>query len=472
MNWQSSRRILLPYVLILIGSLVLSAVFIPLCVRFIYAKSVESGLPPDFSPLYLVLAVIITVAAASAFVASNLDANRILSVVRQLTDSTRLLGEGKYHSIQIPRHVESVAEIHSLSQTLEETAAKVEKQISALSTEQVMLSTVLAQMTDGVLIANHDDRVQLLNAAGEKLFGFDKAEALGRSVIEVIRHHALVDLWTSTKAGEQKTMTLDMWAGHKFLQVIGIPLGNQLPGRSMLLFQDLTQLHRLEIVRKDFISNISHELRTPLASLKALSETLLESALEDPPAARRFIVRMDTEVDNLTFLVNELLELSRIEAGRVNFEFQRIHPCDLMIKPYERMLLPAERAGLSMSLECSRDLPLVFADPDRIAQVFINMLHNAIKFTPPGGRVSLGSWTHENMVVFMVRDTGEGIPQKDLKRIFERFYKVDRARSGGGTGLGLSICKHMVEAHGGYLWAESEEGRGSSLFFTIPIASG
>jgi len=322
------------------------------------------------------------------------------------------------------------------------------------------------------LIANHDDRVQLLNAAGEKLFGFDKAEALGRSVIEVIRHHALVDLWTSTKAGEQKTMTLDMWAGHKFLQVIGIPLGNQLPGRSMLLFQDLTQLHRLEIVRKDFMSNISHELRTPLASLKALSETLLESALEDPPAARRFIVRMDTEVDNLTFLVNELLELSRIEAGRVNFEFQRIHPCDLMIKPYERMLLPAERAGLSMSLECSRDLPLVFADPDRIAQVFINMLHNAIKFTPPGGRISLGSWIHENMVVFMVRDTGEGIPQKDLKRIFERFYKVDRARSGGGTGLGLSICKHMVEAHGGYLWAESEEGRGSSLFFTIPIASG
>ena len=139
---------------------------------------------------------------------------------------------------------------------------------------------------------------------------------------------------------------------------------------------------------------------------------------------------MDAEVDNLTFLVNELLELSRIEAGRVNFEFQRIHPCDLMIKPYERMLLPAERAGLSMSLECSRDLPLVFADPDRIAQVFINMLHNAIKFTPPGGRISLGSWIHENMVVFMVRDTGEGIPQKDLKRIFERFYKVDRARSG------------------------------------------
>ena len=183
-------------------------------------------------------------------------------------------------------------------------------------------------------------------------------------------------------------------------------------------------------------------------------------------------MRVDTEVDNLTFLVNELLELSRIEAGRTSFEFQRIHPCDLMIKPYERMLLQAERAGLSMSMDCSRDLPFVFADPDRIAQVFINMLHNAIKFTPPGGHIHLGAWIHENMVVFMVQDSGEGVPEKDLKRIFERFYKVDRARSGGGTGLGLSISKHMVEAHGGYIWAESEEGRWTKLFFTIPIASG
>jgi len=239
----------------------------------------------------------------------------------------------------------------------------------------------------------------------------------------------------------------------------------------MLLFQDLTQLHRLEVVRKDFISNISHELRTPMASLKALSETLLGGALEDPPAARRFIERMDTEVDNLTFLVNELLELSRIEAGRTNLEIQRVNPCELMIKPYERMMLQAERAGLSLSMDCNWDLPAVFADPDRIAQVFINLLHNAIKFTPPGGHIQVGACVHDNTVVFMVRDNGVGIPQKDLTRIFERFYKADRARSGGGTGLGLSICKHMVEAHGGYIWAESEEGRGSSLFFAIPIAS-
>jgi len=180
---------------------------------------------------------------------------------------------------------------------------------------------------------------------------------------------------------------------------------------------------------------------------------------------------MDTEVDNLTLLVNELLELSRIESGRTNFEFQRVTPLQLLSKPCERMSLQAERVGLSLSLDCPPDLPAVFADPDRISQVVINLLHNAIKFTPPGGHIQVSAWTHENSVVFMVRDNGVGIAQKDLTRIFERFYKADRARTGGGTGLGLSISKHMVEAHGGKIWAESEEGNGSSFFFTIPIAS-
>lgn len=472
MKRLTNRSFILPYILILAGSVVLSALLIPPTIHSAYTKAAESGLPPDFTLVYLVIGAIMLIAVLAAIIASGIYSNRNLSVIKQLTETTRQLGEGKYQSIKIPRQVESMPEMQVLSQALEETAAQIEGQISALSKEQVMLTTVLRQMTDGVLIADHDGRVQLLNAAAERLFGFDNAEALERSVIEVIRHHVLVDLWESTKAGKSKTITLEMGAEHKFLQVIGIPLGEQLPGRSMLLLQDLTQLHRLEVVRKDFISNISHELRTPMASLKALSETLLDGALEDPTVARRFIVRVDTEVDNLTFLVNELLELSRIEAGRTSFEFQRIHPCDLMIKPYERMLLQAERAGLSMSMDCSRDLPLVFADPDRIAQVFINMLHNAIKFTPPGGHIHLGAWIHENMVVFMVQDSGEGVPEKDLKRIFERFYKVDRARSGGGTGLGLSISKHMVEAHGGYIWAESEEGRWTKLFFTIPIASG
>jgi two-component system phosphate regulon sensor histidine kinase PhoR len=134
------------------------------------------------------------------------------------------------------------------------------------------------------------------------------------------------------------------------------------------------------------------------------------------------------------------------------------------------MVLQAERVGLTLDLECDQNLPVVSADPNRIAQVFINLLHNAIKFTPPGGNISVKIWQKDQEIVFLVQDNGVGIMTKDLSRIFERFYKADRARSGGGTGLGLSICKHMVEAHGGRIWAESEEGLGSRFYFTIPIA--
>jgi two-component system phosphate regulon sensor histidine kinase PhoR len=167
-------------------------------------------------------------------------------------------------------------------------------------------------------------------------------------------------------------------------------------------------------------------------------------------------------------MVNELLELSRIEAGRSNFEFQRSEPCQLMGKVVDRMTLQAERVGLSLTWDCPPDLPRVFADPGRISQVFVNLIHNAIKFTPNGGHIHLSAWQDGDKVVFKVSDNGVGIPAKDIGRIFERFYKADRARSGGGTGLGLSICKHIVDAHNGQIWVESEGNVGSNFYFSLP----
>jgi len=325
-------------------------------------------------------------------------------------------------------------------------------------------------MTDGVLIADPDGRVQLLNPAAERIFQIAAQKGLGRSVVEVLRYHQLVDLWRAAKEGERQTTMLEIGPQHLFLQVTGMPLKTSLKGNSLILFQDLTQLRRLETVRRDFISNVSHELRTPLASLKALAETLQESALDDPPAARRFILRMETEIDNLTQLVNELLELSRIESGKVPLSFHRVQPCDLLKPAYERMSLQVERAGLALVLDCPPALPEVFADPDRITQVMINLIHNATKFTPPAGKITLSAYQDGQFIVFFVKDTGVGIAKKDLARIFERFYKADRARTGGGTGLGLSIARHMIESHGGFIWAESEEELGSTFYFSLPIA--
>jgi two-component system phosphate regulon sensor histidine kinase PhoR len=257
------------------------------------------------------------------------------------------------------------------------------------------------------------------------------------------------------------------------------------------MLQDLTRIRRLETVRRDFISNISHELRTPLAGLKALVDTLRDGALEDPPAARRFLDRMETEADALTQMVKELLELSRIESGRVPLRLRPTPVANVILPPIERLTPQAERAKLTIDVDLPAELPLVLAEEQRIQQVVTNLVHNALKFTPEGGRITVkcsrlqvkssgtaqpstpnlepGTLPEGDWVLVSVQDTGIGIPEDDLDRIFERFYKTDRARSSGGTGLGLAIAKHIVQGHGGQIWAESVEGKGSTFFFCLPV---
>ena len=471
MTLRLQLRTIFPYLVILLIFILVLVIGVPALEQRAVDQAALSGQPVNFRPVTIFTVVTATIGLVGGLGISAVRNRRQIQTLQELTLAARELGEGKFTEISIPENVNAVNELTDLSDALRKTASQTEVQFDALNKERAMLSAVLSQMTDAVLIADTDGHVQLLNHAGEQLFNTTQEKALGRSVVEVMRHHSLVALWEQTLAGNPKTITVEMGAAHKFLQVSGISLGEDLPGRSMLLFQDLTQTHRLEIMRRDFISNISHELRTPMAGLKAISETLLDGALDDPTVARRFVVRMDSEVDNLTQIVNELLELSRIEAGRTNFEFQRVEPCALMSHACERMSLQAERAGLMIITDCPEGLPLIFADPDRISQVFVNLIHNAIKFTQPGGKIWASAWLDNNYVVFRIKDTGVGISAKDLPRIFERFYKADRARSGGGTGLGLSISKHMIEAHNGKIWAESEEGVGSSFLFTIPVAS-
>jgi two-component system phosphate regulon sensor histidine kinase PhoR len=213
---------------------------------------------------------------------------------------------------------------------------------------------------------------------------------------------------------------------------------------------------------------VSHELRTPLASLKALVETLRDGALADPAAAPRFLAQMEMEVDALTQMVEELLELSRIESGRVPFRLAPTAVADLLLPAVDRLRAQAARAGLQVVVDVPSSLPAVMADAQRIQHVITNLMHNAIKFTPPGGQVSISAEAMANEVVVALSDTGVGIPSDALPRIFERFYKADRSRAGEGTGLGLSIAKHIVQGHGGRIWVESQEGRGSTFRFALP----
>jgi len=360
---------------------------------------------------------------------------------------------------------EDEPDISELSNAVRILALTLQMQSSSLEAERAKLASVLEQMTDGVLIADSQGQVTYLNPAAGRLF--ESQNGVGRSVAEVLRHHQLVDAWKrSRESGEAHSEAVELLSRRLFLQLYVLP--DRQTGGSLLLVQDLTPLRRMETVRRDFISNVSHELRTPLASLKALTETLRDGALDDPEAAPRFLSRIETEVDALTQMAQELLDLSRIESGQVSLELRKIQPSHLLHASAERMRTQTERAGLVLTVEVTADLPEVRGEAARLEQVLVNLIHNAVKFTHPGGTVILSAGSEGNFVRFSVRDTGAGIPEDDLERIFERFYKADRARSGGGTGLGLSISRHIVEAHGGRIWAESVEGKGSTFFFTIP----
>jgi two-component system phosphate regulon sensor histidine kinase PhoR len=303
------------------------------------------------------------------------------------------------------------------------------------------------------------------------MFDIQAHEVVGKTLVETVRRHEIVETWQKSRESHlTETTTCEVGSPKRFLQIVVTPLDQFLPGKSLILLQNLTEIKRLEKVRRDFISNVSHELRTPLASLKALTETLQETALDDPPAARLFLMRMETEVDALSLMVNELLELSRIDSGRVPLQMVITSPEELVKKSVARLSLQAERSGLVVTIDVAPNIPTVLADTNRMEQVLVNLLHNAIKFTPRDGSIWVRAVEVGTTVQFSVQDTGIGIPETDINRIFERFYKTDRARSSGGTGLGLAIARHLVEAHGGKIWAESQEGLGSTFIFTLPKA--
>jgi len=321
-------------------------------------------------------------------------------------------------------------------------------------------------MSDAILLINSGSRVTMVNKAAEGLFGLSEDKAIGLHFIEVVRDHELNNiLQQCLKTKEQQRGIVGTGARKKFLGIVATPLGTG----SLVLVQDLTEFRRLETVRQDFVSNISHELRTPITSLKALAETLEEGALDNKAVARDFLHKINIEVDRLTQMVNELSELSRIESSQLPL---KIEPADLggvIKRVIERLKTQAERGGLGLSLDIPPDLPKAPADEERIEQVLVNLVHNAIKFTPPQGKVTLSAKVEDSNILISVTDTGIGIAADDLPRIFERFYKTDKARSGSGTGLGLSIAKHIVQAHGGSIWVQSEEGKGSTFTFALPL---
>jgi len=410
------------------------------------------------------------IAATLAVALAFLIASRTTSPVRQLTAMAQQVAAGNLDARLLPTTQDEVGQ---LTHAFNIMAENLQDKIRALTTEQSRSSSILDHMADGVLVIDRDGVVQMLNPAAARILDVTPEAALGSTFSPLVRHHRLIELWLRcqrTQEEQQDAVETDHGKG-TFLQVIITPQKTPSAPGYLVIVQDLTRIRHLETIRRDFVSNVSHELRTPLASLSALVESLQDGALEDPAMAQRFLSHMERELTAMTQIVEELLELSRIESNRAPFFMQSTSPETLMRTPAERMMPQAERAGLTLEVEYPESLPPVLADAERIQRVITNLLHNAIKFTPAGGRVTLlARRENEDRVVIAVRDTGVGIAPEEQARIFERFYKADHARSSSGTGLGLAIAKHIVQAHRGQIWVESVEGRGSTFYFSLPVA--
>lgn len=359
---------------------------------------------------------------------------------------------------------------HEASQAQEEQAA-------AAHQASARLEALFESMIEGVLVLGPDGRIQLVNESLVRLFQFT-GPVHGQSLLEAFRSHQLSELMerlpheTQVEGFELELPGLQ--PRHFEINAAMLKLGHEQCG-TILVFHETTRLHQLENLRKEFVANVSHELRTPLSLIKGYVETLLDGAKDDPVVANRFLRTIDRNADRLIFLIEDLLTISQLESGNAMMNLQAARLRDLVAQAIGDFEPVAGERNVSLENQVAAEV-WIEGDPDRVHQVLCNLIDNAVKYGRQGGcvRVQAERDAADGMVVVSVKDDGPGIPGEALERIFERFYRVDRARSReqGGTGLGLSIVKHIIQSHGGRAWAESRPGEGAAFYFSLPAAKG
>jgi two-component system phosphate regulon sensor histidine kinase PhoR len=410
-----------------------------------------------------------------------LSSRRVSRDVRRLEQFSRRISAGDFRPVPA---AELRGKLADLGRSLNGAAANLAATIGALKEEKNRSAALLRSMVEGVAVIDAGKHLAFCNEAFSEIVGMSAAQAEGRPILEVIRQPDILELVRRALAGEEG-LRGEMEVGGVRRRVFEVTVSPASPaaaeetaaqaGRpigAVAVLHEITELRRLEQVRKDFVANVSHELKTPLTSIQGFAETLLGGALEDPQNSRRFVEIIRHHAVRLSRLTDDLLKLSRIEAGKLGLELQPVSLVDLIGGAVEAARQRAERGQLSLSFDCPPDLAPVRGDANLLREVLQNLLDNAIQYTPAGGRIDVSASETDGFAIITVTDTGIGIPEAEQTRIFERFYRVDAAHSRelGSTGLGLSIVKHIVEAHGGRVGVESAVGRGSKFFFTIPLA--
>ncbi|MGB8954977.1 MAG: ATP-binding protein [Tumebacillaceae bacterium] len=398
-------------------------------------------------------------------------AHGIASPIEAITASTRKMAAGDFDErIQLRGR----DELGQMSDAINAMAARINDHVEDLTQQKGKLEGILTYLVSGVLVVDRSGRITLVNHAMEEMMGVEAADLLQKWHWEAGHNFGLssmIDEAILVGTGQKREVTLHTPKERTVEAYISpvVSNGGRIAG-AVVLLHDVSDWRRLERMRSEFVANVSHELRTPITAVKGFSETLLDGAMNDPELTKQFLQIIHDESERLKRLVNDLLELSKIESGHVVFKHVQTDLVQLIERTVAKYRHEAESAGLALRTELP-GRPVGFeGDADRVAQVLINLVGNAIAYTPAGGEVAVSVEETEEHAVMIVRDTGIGIPQEDLPRLFERFYRVDkaRARRSGGTGLGLAIVKHIVEGHGGKVTVESTVGDGSTFRVYLP----
>jgi len=371
--------------------------------------------------------------------------------------------------------VDSEDELRTLADSMNHMSAALKHRIREAEEKKIQLAAVLESMAEGVLALNGDGSLAVVNGAAEAMLGIRREEVLGKSFMESVFNHHLSDLLNQAReqggiAGGEVEIRRP---SPRLLKVNAVTIpGGSASIEGLLVLHDMTKIRRLERLRRDFVANVSHELKTPITSLKGFIETLLSGALANREQSEKFLRMMEEDTQRLIRLVNDLLELSKIESGETQLKTEACDLAEEAAKVMAKLRPLADQQGVILENGIQKGFPKVTADRDKLAQLFLNLADNAIKFSKVGGKVRFFAMQEGREIRVSVADTGQGIPEQAIARVFERFYRVDtgRSREQGGTGLGLAIVKHLVEAHGGTVLCESELGKGSTFSFTLPTA--
>jgi two-component system, OmpR family, phosphate regulon sensor histidine kinase PhoR len=419
------------------------------------------------------------------FLAVSLSVWLARSITRPLSDialAAQQLASGQ-RTVRI--RTNSQDEVGLLATALNHMADELHAKLAELSEDRAQLLAMLTSMVEGVMVLDCQGHVLQVNPALERMFGVPRTDARGRPCADVFRHQQLNDLVATIlarKTNQEDEIVLAPTGRCLHIQASIAGGERENEACAILVFHDITELRRLESIRRDFVANVSHELRTPLTSIKGYVEALLDGAKDDPDALLRFLNIILKQSDRLNLIIEDLLELSKIESGRVSFKEELLDLRTVVDRTISMIQPIADKKRHRLVAVIDQGLPPFSGDEGRLVQVLTNLLDNAIKYTPEHGTIAVavhlveeGTGTSgRRMLEVSVTDTGIGIPVQDRPRVFERFYRVDKARSRelGGTGLGLAIVKHIVEGQGGRVWVEGTEPHGSRFVVRLPMKEG